>query len=75
MAENSEIQIQIQSPSGSAQTRSVVWNYFEKTNTDTQAKCQLCKDTIKHSNNMSNMIKVSSFTVNYLTKLTVFIQN
>ena len=57
MAEANEVD-ELVTPAASCHSRSVVWNYFEKTNRDTQAKCQLCKDLIKHSSNTSNMIKV-----------------
>ena len=53
---------------GLAQFHTAVWNYFKNQLQHTQAKCQLCKDIVKHSNNMSNMLKVNSFTAKFLAK-------
>ena len=45
------------------QLRGAVWNYFEKLMIEGQSKCLLCKSIIKHSNNTSNLAKVSCIFV------------
>jgi hypothetical protein len=40
-------------------TKSVVWDYFKKlTKEDDKAQCNICSESLKHSQNTTNLFKV-----------------
>jgi hypothetical protein len=38
-------------------TKSIVWNYFTKENSDKEARCHVCRDTLAYKGTITNLLE------------------